>query len=102
MPKRKITRLGLATSLKPSRPLMHWMTFCLKYMLLCMIIINQADDMGSLISSKAGLKYTGMCQCWHSVRFSACFGIMTIKRNFESAAPCLHVQLLVGIQCKVL
>ncbi|KAG0578203.1 hypothetical protein KC19_4G005700 [Ceratodon purpureus] len=34
--------------------------FCLKYMLLCKIMINQADDVGSLISSKAGLKYTGV------------------------------------------
>ena len=76
--------------------------FCFKYMLLCKIIINQADDVGSLISSKAGLKYTGTCQCRHLVRFSACFGIMTIKRNFQSAAPSSHAQLLVGIQCKVL
>lgn len=34
--------------------------FSLKYMLLCKIMINQADDVGSLISSKAGLKYTGV------------------------------------------
>lgn len=33
--------------------------FSLKYMLLCKIMINQADDVGNLISSKAGLKYTG-------------------------------------------
>ncbi len=33
--------------------------FCLKYMLLCKIMTNQADDVGSLISSKAGLEYTG-------------------------------------------
>jgi 26S proteasome regulatory subunit N6 len=37
--------------------------FCLKYMLLCKIMINQADDVGSLISSKAGLKYTGKREC---------------------------------------
>ncbi|XP_002965093.2 26S proteasome non-ATPase regulatory subunit 11 homolog [Selaginella moellendorffii] len=34
--------------------------FSLKYMLLCKIMTNQADDVGSLISSKAGLKYTGV------------------------------------------
>jgi 26S proteasome regulatory subunit N6 len=33
--------------------------FSLKYMLLCKIMTNQADDVGSLISSKAGLEYTG-------------------------------------------
>ncbi len=33
--------------------------FCLKYMLLCKIMTNQADDVGSLISSKARLEYTG-------------------------------------------
>lgn len=36
--------------------------FSLKYMLLCKIMLNQADDVGSLISSKAGLKYTGKLQ----------------------------------------
>ncbi|KAH8945418.1 hypothetical protein BDL97_12G039500 [Sphagnum fallax] len=34
--------------------------FCLKYMLLCKIMTNQADDVGSLISSKARLEYTGV------------------------------------------
>jgi 26S proteasome regulatory subunit N6 len=40
--------------------------FCLKYMLLCKIMTNQADDVGSLISSKAGLEYTGQ---WSSNPF---------------------------------
>lgn len=43
--------------------------FSLKYMLLCKIMINQADDVGSLISSKAGLKYTGKCE--HQRGFSS-------------------------------
>lgn len=43
--------------------------FSLKYMLLCKIMINQADDVGSLISSKAGLKYTGMCGSLHRVLY---------------------------------
>lgn len=34
--------------------------YSLKYMLLCKIMINSADDVGGLISSKAGLKYTGV------------------------------------------
>eukprot|EP00249_Psilotum_nudum_P007981 c20955_g1_i1 orf=217-1512(+) len=34
--------------------------FSLKYMLLCKIMINQADDVAGLISSKAGLKCTGV------------------------------------------
>ncbi|KAJ7553571.1 hypothetical protein O6H91_06G103700 [Diphasiastrum complanatum] len=34
--------------------------FALKYMLLCKIMIHQAEDVGGLISSKAGLKYTGV------------------------------------------
>lgn len=34
--------------------------FSLKYMLLCKIMTNQADDVAGLISSKAGLKYTGV------------------------------------------
>ncbi|CAI5508325.1 unnamed protein product [Closterium sp. Naga37s-1] len=32
---------------------------CLKYMLLCKIMLNQADDVASIIASKAALKYTG-------------------------------------------
>lgn len=34
--------------------------YSLKYMLLCKIMISQADDVAGLISSKAGLKYTGV------------------------------------------
>ncbi|KAI5056839.1 hypothetical protein GOP47_0028657 [Adiantum capillus-veneris] len=34
--------------------------YSLKYMLLCKIMTSQADDVGGLISSKAGLKYTGV------------------------------------------
>ncbi|PKI75500.1 26S proteasome non-ATPase regulatory subunit 11 homolog [Punica granatum] len=33
--------------------------FSLKYMLLCKIMVNQADDVASVISSKAGLQYVG-------------------------------------------
>jgi 26S proteasome regulatory subunit N6 len=33
--------------------------FSLKYMLLCKIMVNQADDVGGIISSKAGLQYVG-------------------------------------------
>ncbi|KAG0464834.1 hypothetical protein HPP92_018998 [Vanilla planifolia] len=33
--------------------------FSLKYMLLCKIMVNQADDVGGIISSKAGLNYLG-------------------------------------------
>ncbi|RZC06357.1 26S proteasome non-ATPase regulatory subunit 11-like isoform D [Glycine soja] len=33
--------------------------FSLKYMLLCKIMVNQADDVGGIISSKAGLQYLG-------------------------------------------
>uniref|UniRef100_A0A0D6R5W1 PCI domain-containing protein n=1 Tax=Araucaria cunninghamii TaxID=56994 RepID=A0A0D6R5W1_ARACU len=34
--------------------------FSLKYMLLCKIMVNQADDVAGLISSKAGLNYMGV------------------------------------------
>lgn len=34
--------------------------YSLKYMLLCKIMTSQADDVAGLISSKAGLKYTGV------------------------------------------
>ncbi|XP_062161762.1 26S proteasome non-ATPase regulatory subunit 11 homolog [Alnus glutinosa] len=33
--------------------------FSLKYMLLCKIMVNQADDVTGIISSKAGLQYVG-------------------------------------------
>ncbi|CAM0904506.1 unnamed protein product [Alopecurus aequalis] len=33
--------------------------FSLKYMLLCKIMVNQADDVAGIISSKASLKYVG-------------------------------------------
>ncbi|XP_020579196.1 26S proteasome non-ATPase regulatory subunit 11 homolog [Phalaenopsis equestris] len=33
--------------------------FSLKYMLLCKIMVNQADDVAGIISSKAGLNYLG-------------------------------------------
>ncbi|KAG1334257.1 26S proteasome non-ATPase regulatory subunit 11 [Cocos nucifera] len=33
--------------------------FSLKYMLLCKIMVNQADDVAGIISSKAGLHYVG-------------------------------------------
>ncbi|URD90590.1 26S proteasome non-atpase regulatory subunit [Musa troglodytarum] len=33
--------------------------FSLKYMLLCKIMVNQADDVASIIASKAGLQYLG-------------------------------------------
>ncbi|KAI3954873.1 hypothetical protein MKW92_053647 [Papaver armeniacum] len=33
--------------------------FCLKYMLLCKIMVSQADDVAGIISSKAGLQYGG-------------------------------------------
>ncbi|CAA7060291.1 unnamed protein product [Microthlaspi erraticum] len=33
--------------------------FCLKYMLLCKIMVSQADDVAGIISSKAGLQYVG-------------------------------------------
>ncbi|KAK7836156.1 26S proteasome non-ATPase regulatory subunit 11 homolog [Quercus suber] len=33
--------------------------FSLKYMLLCKIMVNQADDVAGIISSKAGLQYVG-------------------------------------------
>lgn len=33
--------------------------FSLKYMLLCKIMVNQADDVAGIISSKAGLSYVG-------------------------------------------
>jgi 26S proteasome regulatory subunit N6 len=33
--------------------------FSLKYMLLCKIMVNHADDVGGIISSKAGLQYVG-------------------------------------------
>lgn len=33
--------------------------FSLKYMLLCKIMVNQADDVAGVISSKAGLQYVG-------------------------------------------
>lgn len=33
--------------------------FCLKYMLLCKIMVSQADDVAGIISSKAGLQYLG-------------------------------------------
>ncbi|GLU01122.1 hypothetical protein SLE2022_184470 [Rubroshorea leprosula] len=33
--------------------------FSLKYMLLCKIMVNQADDVAGIISSKAGLQYLG-------------------------------------------
>ncbi|KAF3786307.1 26S proteasome non-ATPase regulatory subunit 11-like protein [Nymphaea thermarum] len=34
--------------------------FSLKYMLLCKIMVNQADDVAGIISSKAGLQYIGV------------------------------------------
>ncbi|KAL4198964.1 hypothetical protein AMTRI_Chr03g142630 [Amborella trichopoda] len=34
--------------------------FSLKYMLLCKIMVNQADDVAGIISSKAGLLYVGV------------------------------------------
>lgn len=58
--------------------------FCLKYMLLCKIMINQADDVGSLISSKAGLKYTGKCEFRRLFLSFACFGIVKIEYEVSS------------------
>ena len=34
--------------------------FSLKFMLLCKIMVNQADDVVGLFSSKAGLNYMGV------------------------------------------
>ena len=38
--------------------------FCLKYMLLSKIMVNDSDEVPSIISSKAGLKYTGLQVRW--------------------------------------
>ncbi|XP_024374418.1 26S proteasome non-ATPase regulatory subunit 11 homolog [Physcomitrium patens] len=65
--------------------------FSLKYMLLCKIMINQADDVGSLISSKAGLKYTGVeLDAMKSV--AVAYSKRSLK-NFEEALNVYKEQL---------
>ncbi|XP_024371409.1 26S proteasome non-ATPase regulatory subunit 11 homolog [Physcomitrium patens] len=65
--------------------------FSLKYMLLCKIMLNQADDVGSLISSKAGLKYTGV-ELDAMKAVADAYGKRSLK-NFEEALNVYREQL---------
>jgi 26S proteasome regulatory subunit N6 len=64
--------------------------FSLKYMLLCKIMTNQADDVGSLISSKAGLEYTGQLVAIPFFRVSMLKKKKKKKKTFFFLQSCLH------------